>query len=42
MIGQQKVLQCNLNKNMQTTEATLQLAIELGVGIIAVQEPWLP
>ena len=42
MIGQQKVLQCNLNKNIQTTEATLQLAIELGVGIIAVQEPWLP
>ena len=42
MIGHQKVLQCNLNKNIQTTEATLQLAIELGVGIIAVQEPWMP
>lgn len=41
MTGHQKVLQCNLNRNMETTEATLQLAIELGVEIIAVQEPWI-
>ena len=41
MTGHQKVLQCNLNRNIQTTEAILQLALELKIGIIAVQEPWI-
>lgn len=41
MTGQQKVLQCNLNRNIQATETALQLALELGIGIIAVQEPWI-
>ncbi|KAF7564197.1 NMDAR2-C domain containing protein, partial [Pyrenophora tritici-repentis] len=36
-----KILQANLNKSIQATESTLQLAVELRVDIIAVQEPWL-
>ncbi|KAI0999678.1 hypothetical protein K3495_g8518 [Podosphaera aphanis] len=42
MIEQIKIIQCNLNKSKQATESTLQLAIELGVQILAVQEPWVP
>ena len=41
MSAQRKILQCNLNRSLQATENTLQLAIELGVSIIAVQEPWI-
>lgn len=36
-----KVLQINLNKSQQATESALQLAIELQIDIIFVQEPWL-
>ena len=41
MVENLKVLQINLNKNPRTTESTLQLAIELKVDIIAIQEPWI-
>lgn len=41
MTGQLKIIQCNLNKSIQATENTLQLAMELGVEILAVQEPWV-
>lgn len=36
-----KVLQVNLNKSQQATEAALQIAVELNIDIIAMQEPWL-
>ncbi|KAF1981141.1 hypothetical protein K402DRAFT_398838, partial [Aulographum hederae CBS 113979] len=36
-----RILQINLNRSMQATESVLQLAIELMVDIIAVQEPWI-
>lgn len=36
-----KVLQANLNRSSLATENTLHLALELGVEILAVQEPWL-
>lgn len=36
-----RVLQINLNKNQYATENTLQLAVELKIDIIVVQEPWL-
>ena len=36
-----RILQANLNKSQSATESTLQMAIELSVDIIAVQEPWL-
>jgi hypothetical protein len=42
MTGQLKVLQCNLNRSIQATESALQLAVELKIDILAVQEPWLP
>ena len=41
MIENLRVLQVNLNKNPRTTESTLQLAIELKVDVIAIQEPWI-
>ncbi|KAF7564397.1 hypothetical protein PtrM4_038310 [Pyrenophora tritici-repentis] len=41
MLDSIKILQANLNKSIQATESTLQLAVELRVDIIAVQEPWL-
>jgi len=41
MIENLKVLQVNLNKSIHATESTLQLAIELKVDIIAIQEPWI-
>ena len=41
MIENLKVLQVNLNKSIQATESTLQLATELKVNIIAIQEPWI-
>ena len=34
-----KVLQVNLNRNALATESALDLAVGLGVDIIAVQEP---
>lgn len=42
MIGKLKILQCNLNRSIQATENALQLAVELNIDILAVQEPWLP
>ena len=36
-----KVLQINLNKSSIATESALQLAIELKVDLVLVQEPWL-
>lgn len=42
MIGSDiKVLQINLNRNQAATESALQLAVELKIDIIAVQEPWI-
>ena len=41
MIENIKILQANLNRNPNATESTLQLAIELKVDIIAIQEPWI-
>jgi hypothetical protein len=41
MIENIKILQVNLNKSLHATESTLQLAVELKVDIIAVQEPWI-
>jgi hypothetical protein len=35
-----KVLHINVNRNPSTTEHILQLAIELHIQIVAVQEPW--
>lgn len=36
-----RVFQINLNKSQHATESVLQLAIELQVDLILVQEPWL-
>ena len=36
-----KVLQINLNRSSLATESALQVAIELGVGLVVVQEPWV-
>ena len=36
-----KVLQANLNRSAPATESALQLAIELKVDLLIVQEPWL-
>jgi Endonuclease-reverse transcriptase len=36
-----KVLQVNLNRSSIATESALQVAIELKVDILVVQEPWL-
>ena len=36
-----KVLQVNLNRSALATESALDLAVGLGVDIIAVQEPWV-
>ena len=36
-----KVLQINLNKSSIVTESALQLAIELKVDLVLVQEQWL-
>jgi len=36
-----KVLQINVNRNATTTENVLQLAIELNISILAIQEPWV-
>jgi len=36
-----RVLQVNLNQNAPTTELALQVAIELKINLIMVQEPWV-
>ena len=36
-----KVLHINVNRNATTTENVLQVAIELDISILAVQEPWV-
>jgi ribonuclease HI len=36
-----KILQVNLNRNSTATESALQIAIELKVDLIIVQEPWV-
>lgn len=36
-----KILQLNTNRNAITTENALQLAIELDIQILAIQEPWV-
>ena len=36
-----KVLQVNLNRSALATESVLQVAVELGVGLVVVQEPWV-
>lgn len=36
-----RIIQANLNKSYIATESTLQVAIELSIDIIVVQEPWL-
>lgn len=35
-----KILQVNLNRSAQATESALQVAIELKIDLILVQEPW--
>jgi hypothetical protein len=34
-----KILQININRNANTTENILQMAIELGIKILVIQEP---
>jgi retrotransposon-encoded endonuclease len=42
MIGYpMKILQVNLNRSQQATESALQLALELKVDLLLVQEPWV-
>jgi hypothetical protein len=36
-----KVLQVNMNRNSSTTENVLQIAIELDIKVLVVQEPWV-
>ena len=36
-----KILQINVNRNSSTTENVLQVAIELNIKILAIQEPWV-
>jgi hypothetical protein len=36
-----RILQVNLNKSAQATESALQVAVELAIDLIVVQEPWL-
>jgi len=36
-----KVLQVNINRNSATTENVLELAIELDIKVLVVQEPWV-
>ena len=40
MIISLKTLQINMNKSLSITEHVLQLAIELNILILAIQEPW--
>ena len=36
-----RILQVNLNRNQPATESALQVAIELKVDLVLVQEPWV-
>ena len=36
-----RILQVNLNRSSLATESALQIAIELKVDLLVVQEPWL-
>lgn len=36
-----KVLQVNLNRSTYATESALQLAVELNIDLVVVQEPWI-
>jgi hypothetical protein len=36
-----KVLQVNVNRNSSITENVLQIAIELDIKVLVVQEPWV-
>src|ERR1700710_3012358 len=36
-----KILQINVNRNSITIENILQIAIELNITILAIQEPWV-
>ena len=36
-----KVLQVNVNRNSSTTENVLQIAIELDIKVLVIQEPWV-
>ena len=36
-----RILQINLNRSIPATETTLQLAIELKIDLVLVQEPWI-
>ena len=36
-----KVLQVNLNRNSAATESALQIAVELEIDLILIQEPWI-
>ena len=36
-----RILQINLNKSVQATESALQVAVELAIDLVIVQEPWL-
>lgn len=36
-----RILQINLNKSSQATESALQLAVELNIDLIFIQEPWI-
>ena len=37
-----RVLQVNLNRSSPATESALQIAIELKIDLVIVQEPWVP
>jgi hypothetical protein len=42
MIGSNtKILQVNLNRSLLATESAIQIAIELKVDILFIQEPWI-
>lgn len=41
MLDNLRILQANLNKSPQATESTLQLAVELAIDLVIVQEPAL-
>jgi hypothetical protein len=36
-----RILQVNLNKSAPATEGALQVAVELDIDLLVVQEPWL-
>ena len=36
-----RVLQVNLNRSAQATESALQIAVELKIDLVVIQEPWI-